>query len=204
MFGGVVEAVKDLWAVRGGAEFELYGDRDNGYVVEYGENPRRTRALDSGREVVEFYNLCIRPVQDRDPVGVAGTVNEPAQRLLSRRSGTWGRTLEGGWAVDVYDAALDYAPTARERVREAARPDHEMFTRDYEDDTVQRGAQFLENMLMSFGMYAVDPIDRFETHVTDAIAARHLQAVTAAETGEDVGDDFPAFLDEVERLRDGL
>ncbi|MFB6245433.1 MAG: hypothetical protein ABEJ03_03760 [Candidatus Nanohaloarchaea archaeon] len=170
-FNRQIDKLLDSWEMRGVDDVEVYGDNSGGYIIEYGD---RVREFDSGKELVSFYNERIRDRLDREPLSVIGDTSEEIKEYLHDRGDSALVHKNGEWAVDVFNTAKNYAPEAEMK----ANMDASVVTRIDPSETEEE----IEEKLTRYFQEAreieeVDPIERFDQHIINAISGTVTQAI---------------------------
>lgn len=178
-----IDKILDAWEIAGVEEVEVYSDGNNGYIMEYGE---RVKEFESGREAISFYNNRIKDLLETEPVSVIGSAGKSSKEKLGNADG-YAAFRESEWAVDIFDAAANYAPIAEAKTRK----DLTAATAIEVSGTEAEIEEQLGNYFRKIDeIYDTDPRERAEQYLINSVSGAITQAVIGSET---------SYTDEIDR-----
>lgn len=178
-----IDKILDAWEIAGVEEVEVYSDGNNGYIMEYGD---RVKEFESGREAISFYNNRIKDLLETEPVSVIGSAGKSSKEKLGNADG-YAAFRESEWAVDIFDAAANYAPIAEAKTRK----DLTAATAIEVSGTEAEIEEQLGNYFRKIDeIYDTDPRERAEQYLINSVSGAITQAVIGSET---------SYTDEIDR-----
>lgn len=170
-----IDKIIDAWEMAGAEEVEVYGDGNNGYIMEYGN---RVREFESDKEVISFYNNRIKDLLDTEQVSVIGSADESDKEKLSNADG-YVAFRGGEWAVDIFDAAANYAPLAEAKTMKDLTAATAIEVSGTESEIEEQLGDYFGKI---DELYNTDPQERAEQYLINSVSGSVTQAVVSAET----------------------
>lgn len=185
-----IDKLLDAWEMKDVEELEIYGDEDNGYILEYGD---RVREFESSGELITYYNERLKDLMDREPPSVVGQIDEIDEKRLDKSEG-YAAVRDEEWAVDVYDTAAEYVDRAVMKAFNDATISAEINLSNTEEEIEEKLVDEIQNMK------SIDAEERAENYIINAISGTITQAVVESEIASEMETDREYIIKEIDKL----